>query len=377
MDKQNPQLVDVLDAIKAGAGKCRVTAERIDDDERNEQITPRVLRAIREADFVIVDLTHERPNVFYEAGYAHGIGKIPIYVAREGTNFHFDVKDYPVITFRNMKELRDGITKRLRAVIKNSVVSDTARNVASETATIRTSAPDPIPDMPIAKLFSQINPLVLDRTRSDDAPWETVGLEIRDKLSLRQLRIWGREVLEGMGKVTDADPGLQEIEPSYWQSADFTYAFFDSTAGKAAHVAASTSSHLPSYTDLQVNRAQVEGIWPKPNLRLLLAQHRREGVEIRNAGSRLELEDSDFNAWLAKVTDWMERAISLIAQIDPADAEWFRILDAVPDPRVPLYRPRKHHEGAHLKAHREHDFRLVRLEQLIDRYAAKGAAVYA
>jgi hypothetical protein len=94
MDKNDHQLVDVLEAIKAGAKECGVTAERIDDDERNEGISDRMLGSIRMAQFVIVDLTNERPIVFYEAGYAHGIGKIPIYIARNGTNLHFDVKDY-------------------------------------------------------------------------------------------------------------------------------------------------------------------------------------------------------------------------------------------------------------------------------------------
>ena len=63
-----------------------------------------------------VDLTNERPNVFFEAGFAHGLGKTPIYVARHGTPIHFDIKDYPIITFRNMKELKEGISKRLIAL---------------------------------------------------------------------------------------------------------------------------------------------------------------------------------------------------------------------------------------------------------------------
>jgi hypothetical protein len=116
MDKNDHRLVDVLEAIKAGAKECGITAERIDDDERNERITDRMLESIRKAEFVIVDLTNERPNVFFEAGYAHGSGKIPIYVARDGTELQFDVEDYPVIVFRNMKELREGIAKRLQAV---------------------------------------------------------------------------------------------------------------------------------------------------------------------------------------------------------------------------------------------------------------------
>jgi hypothetical protein len=117
MDKNNHQLIDVLEAIKTGVKECSITAERIDDDERSERVTDRILEAIRKAEFVIVDLTNERPNVFFEAGYAHGLGKIPIYVAREGTHLHFDIKDYAVIIFRNMKELREGIARRLVALI--------------------------------------------------------------------------------------------------------------------------------------------------------------------------------------------------------------------------------------------------------------------
>jgi hypothetical protein len=118
IDKDDHQLVDVLDAIKVAATTCGISAERVDEAESNNRITDRILESIAKAEFVIVDLTNERPNVLFEAGFAHGIGKIPIYVAREGTTIHFDVKDYPVIQFRNMKELKDGITRRLIALSK-------------------------------------------------------------------------------------------------------------------------------------------------------------------------------------------------------------------------------------------------------------------
>ncbi len=44
------------------------------------------------------------------------IGKIPIYIARQGTKLEFDLNDYPVIFFRGMEELKDTLEKRLRGL---------------------------------------------------------------------------------------------------------------------------------------------------------------------------------------------------------------------------------------------------------------------
>ncbi|MGA7875284.1 MAG: hypothetical protein WCA08_06440 [Desulfoferrobacter sp.] len=116
MNPEDETLVDVLDAVKEAAKRCGVRAERIDEPQSNERITDRILESIRKAKYVIVDLTNSRPNVFFEAGYAHGIGKIPIYFARQGTRIEFDLKDYPVIFFRTFKELKDSIEKRIHGL---------------------------------------------------------------------------------------------------------------------------------------------------------------------------------------------------------------------------------------------------------------------
>jgi hypothetical protein len=112
-DPHDAALEDVLEAIKETARRCGLYAERIDEPASNERITDRVLESLRKAEYVIVDLRGSRPNVFYEAGYAHGIGKIPIYVARQGTTLEFDLKDYPVIFFKNMTELKGSLEKHL------------------------------------------------------------------------------------------------------------------------------------------------------------------------------------------------------------------------------------------------------------------------
>lgn len=120
IDPQDPHLEDVLDSIKEAADKCGIHAERVDEVQSNNRITDRILESIEKAQFVIVDLTFAKPNVFYEAGYAQGLNKTPIYIAKEGTKLEFDLKDYPIIFFKNMRELKTGLEQRLRALAGQS-----------------------------------------------------------------------------------------------------------------------------------------------------------------------------------------------------------------------------------------------------------------
>lgn len=116
IDPNNADLDDVLDAIKEAANRCGIQAERVDEPHSSERITDRILESIRKAEFVIVELTGSRPNVFYEAGYAQGLRKTPIYIARDGTKLEFDLKDYPVIFYRSLKALKDALEARLRGL---------------------------------------------------------------------------------------------------------------------------------------------------------------------------------------------------------------------------------------------------------------------
>lgn len=117
MDPNEPLLEDIHNTIKRVSLDLGLVAERVDDPEFNERITDRILNSINKAEYIVVDLTFLKPNVFFEAGYAQGIGKIPIYIALQGTEIAFDLKDYPVIFFENMVGLEDKLKKRLTAMI--------------------------------------------------------------------------------------------------------------------------------------------------------------------------------------------------------------------------------------------------------------------
>jgi hypothetical protein len=117
MAANDPQLEDVHDAIRDASTAIGLRAERVDEPESNERITDRILESLRLAEFVVADLTHGKPNVYYEAGYAHALGKLPVYIARTETHVEFDLKDYPVIFFRNNRELKLALEKRLRGLV--------------------------------------------------------------------------------------------------------------------------------------------------------------------------------------------------------------------------------------------------------------------
>jgi hypothetical protein len=116
MTEGRPEFDDVLDAIKDAASRCGVQAERVDEAHTTERITDRILESIRRSQYVIADLTEGRPNVYFEAGYAHALQKTPIYIAKAGTKLEFDLKDYPVIFFSGLRELKDNLEKRLRGI---------------------------------------------------------------------------------------------------------------------------------------------------------------------------------------------------------------------------------------------------------------------
>jgi hypothetical protein len=118
MSAEDPALEDVHHTIKDAAISVGLVAERVDEAATTDRITDRVLESLHRAEFVVADLTYSKPNIYYEAGYAHALGKVPIYIAREGTTIEFDLKDYPVIFFPNMHKLKAELTRRLSGLLK-------------------------------------------------------------------------------------------------------------------------------------------------------------------------------------------------------------------------------------------------------------------
>ena len=90
-------------------------AVRTDMDPSQDKILPRILKGIRHSAFVIADVSEHSPNVFYEIGFAEGLGRPVIVTARKGTSRPFDIFDTPITYWHTMEDLR----KELQPLVKD------------------------------------------------------------------------------------------------------------------------------------------------------------------------------------------------------------------------------------------------------------------
>ena len=92
---------------------------RIDKKEHNNQITDEIIAGIRDAQFVIADFTGQRGGVYYEAGFARGLGRPVIYCCRDDhfKDLHFDVQQISHIKWSGVKDLRQKLADRIKATI--------------------------------------------------------------------------------------------------------------------------------------------------------------------------------------------------------------------------------------------------------------------
>lgn len=103
----------IFEGIAAAAASVGLEAKRVKDVSGDYRITDKIMEMILSSRLVIVDLSHERPNVYFELGYARASGKTVITIARRETQIHFDVKDWTYIPYIDSRTLERDLKERL------------------------------------------------------------------------------------------------------------------------------------------------------------------------------------------------------------------------------------------------------------------------
>ena len=100
------------------------TMRRVDSEEFNSDIVAEIIAQIRRSRFVIADVTKQSNGVYFEAGFAMGLGMPVIWTCHEDDikKAHFDTNHLNHVMWKDAEELRKKLRNRIQGTIPGSAL---------------------------------------------------------------------------------------------------------------------------------------------------------------------------------------------------------------------------------------------------------------
>lgn len=113
------------DHIKPVADKLSLSVARGDDFFTNHSIIENIWESILTSKVIIADCTGKNPNVFYELGIAHTLGKEVILITQDAEDVPFDIRHLRYIKYkftpRGMQAFEENLEVTLSEIIHHSI----------------------------------------------------------------------------------------------------------------------------------------------------------------------------------------------------------------------------------------------------------------
>jgi hypothetical protein len=111
------QFNDVYATLQRAAAESGMQSQRADEIWVNSHIVDDIINLIWRARVVIADLSLRNPNVFYETGIAHALGREVILIAQSMEDIPFDLRAIRSQTYLNngegLERLKAKVVERL------------------------------------------------------------------------------------------------------------------------------------------------------------------------------------------------------------------------------------------------------------------------
>jgi hypothetical protein len=111
------------DHIKPTCASLKLSVRRADDFFTADSVVGDIWKAIVNARLIVADCTDRNPNVFYEIGLAHTIGKPTILLTQKSEDVPFDLRHWRHIAYqltpRGMKEFETKFKETVRNVLSS------------------------------------------------------------------------------------------------------------------------------------------------------------------------------------------------------------------------------------------------------------------
>lgn len=114
------EFTKVYEAIKRSTADCSLRCLRADDIWEDTTIVQDIFSLIFRAQVVVVDFTGKNPNVMYETGIAHTLGKHVIPISQSLDDVPFDMRHHRVLKYlpntEGLTKLSSDLAAKLRQV---------------------------------------------------------------------------------------------------------------------------------------------------------------------------------------------------------------------------------------------------------------------
>lgn len=111
----DPRFDDVYASIRQASDKVGIECLRADDIWQDEAIIQDVVTLICRSRIVVSDCTGRNPNVFYETGIAHALGRDVILMAQSEADIPFDLRHLRHIAYLDNDEGRQKLAGQSRS----------------------------------------------------------------------------------------------------------------------------------------------------------------------------------------------------------------------------------------------------------------------
>jgi nucleoside 2-deoxyribosyltransferase len=118
----NPEIIAIRETIKFAVLECGYIPILLDEQhiESDKTIPDEMIHLIRNSKFCIADFTGHKGGVYFESGFALGLGKPVIYTCSE-THFdkaHFDIRQMQHIIYKDLDGFKTALVNKIKAWIQ-------------------------------------------------------------------------------------------------------------------------------------------------------------------------------------------------------------------------------------------------------------------
>lgn len=107
--------------VKEAFGRHKYSCTRGDDVKVQNNLLSHIIKEMLSSKLVVANISGRNPNVFYELGIAHALGKDVILISRSAKDITFDLSSSQIIIYQDKETLNSSINEWLVSLLESKL----------------------------------------------------------------------------------------------------------------------------------------------------------------------------------------------------------------------------------------------------------------